>query len=74
MLGKSNEFTDEFLKEIIEQPRVWTTLHNGIEIKELKYDRIDEVIKMIKVISKTIRYHNLSIFILYYDSKIYTVS
>lgn len=74
MVDKSNEFTDGFLKEIIEQPRVWTTLHNGIEIKELKYDRIDEVVKIIKVISKAIRYHNLSILILYYDSKIYTIS
>lgn len=64
MVGKSNEFTDEFLKEIIEQPRVWTTLHNGIEIKELKCDIIDEVIKIIKVISKNIRYHKYFYFVL----------
>lgn len=61
MVSKSNEFTDEFLKEMIELPRVWTTLNNEIEIKELQYDRIDEVIKMIKVISKTVIYHGISI-------------
>lgn len=51
---QSNDFltmnwTDDFLKERINLTRVWNTLDNGIEIQELKLNRIDDVIKMIKV-------------------------
>lgn len=43
-------WTDEFLKERIDSTRVWNTLNNRIEIQELKLNRIDEVMEMIKVI------------------------
>lgn len=42
-------WTDEYLDEKLELTRVWKTLENGFEIQELKPDRIDEVIRLIKV-------------------------
>lgn len=42
-------WTDEYLDEKLELTRVWKTMDNGYEIQELKPDRIDEVIKLIKV-------------------------
>lgn len=42
-------WTDEYLDEKLELTRVWKTLDNGFEIQELKPDKIDEVIRLIKV-------------------------
>lgn len=44
-----DDWTEEFLLERLELPRVWKTLNNGFEIQELKPSRVDEVIKIIKV-------------------------
>jgi len=44
------DWEDDYLIETaIELPRVWTTLYDKIEIQELKPNRFDEVLKMIKV-------------------------
>lgn len=44
------DWEDEYLIETaIESPRVWVTLNDEIEIQELKSDRFDEVLKIIKV-------------------------
>lgn len=40
---------DSYLEERLEVPRVWSTLENGYEIQELKSDRIDDVVRIIKV-------------------------
>lgn len=45
----TKDWTDNFLTERMNLPRVWKTLDNGIEIQELKLNRADEVIKIIKV-------------------------
>ncbi|KAF0771178.1 N-acetyltransferase domain-containing protein, partial [Aphis craccivora] len=43
------DWEDEYLIETaIEAPRVWNTLYNDIEIQELKSNKYDEVLKMIK--------------------------
>ncbi|XP_022175964.1 uncharacterized protein LOC111037607 [Myzus persicae] len=43
------DWEDEYLIETaIESPRVWVTLNDEIEIQELKSDRFDEVLKIIK--------------------------
>lgn len=42
-------WTDEFLIERLELTRVWKTLDNGFIIQELRPDKIDEVVEMIKV-------------------------
>lgn len=41
-------WSDEFLNKKLELPRVWAKLENGFDIQELKSNRIDEVIEMIK--------------------------
>lgn len=43
------EWTDQYLFERMELPRIWTTLNNGIIIQELKPDKIDEVMKIVQV-------------------------
>lgn len=46
----TQNWTDEYLYERLELPRVWTILDNEFEIQELKSYRIDEVINIIQVI------------------------
>lgn len=41
-------WTNEFLNERTEIPQVWTTF-NGFEIQEIKPNRVDEIIDIIKV-------------------------
>jgi len=43
-------WTDEYIAEMMELPRIWTTLDGGFEIQELKANRIDEIVNIIKVI------------------------
>lgn len=40
---------DYLIETAIEQPRVWNTLNDEIEIQELKSNRYDEVLKIIEV-------------------------
>jgi len=40
---------DYLIETAIDSPRVWNTLYDEIEIQELKSNRYDEVLKMIKV-------------------------
>lgn len=41
-------WTDEFLTERTETPQVWTTF-DGFEIQEIKPNRVDEIIDIIRV-------------------------
>lgn len=43
------DWTDEYVYERLELPRVWTVLDDKFEIQELKTYRIDEVIDIIQV-------------------------
>jgi len=44
------DWEDEYLIETaIELPRVWNTLNDEIEIQELKSNKFDEVLEIIKV-------------------------
>lgn len=40
---------DSYLEERLEASRVWSTLENGFEIHELNSNRMDDVVRIIKV-------------------------
>lgn len=59
MLTINDEFflqkwTEEYLNEKLESPRIWATLNNGFEIQELKSNKINEVLKIIQVINNNL--------------------